>query len=137
MTSRKFRPGESGNPSGKKPGTRNRSTLLRAQLVTPAAVQSIASSLVEAALGGSVPAAIAVLDRVWPRLRPVSLPTPIELPDGPLAVQGQAVVRAVALGTMTADDGARVLAAISSLAHIVEVDELKRRLSALEARDGH
>ncbi len=136
MTSRLFQPGTSGNPSGKKRGTRNRSTMLRAQLVTPAAVQSIASSLVEAALGGNVPAAIAVLDRVWPRLRPVSLPTHIELPDGSLAEQGQAVVRAVAQGTMTPDDGARMLAAINALAHIVEVDELKRRLSALEARDG-
>ena len=130
----RFRKGESGNPAGKPKGTRNRVSMLRADLVQPDAVKRIAQTLVDAALAGDVQAAVAVLDRVWPKLRPIATPVEFPLPDGTLADQGRAVMQAVSEGRLSPDVGERLVVALGAMARLVEADEFERRLAALEAR---
>jgi hypothetical protein len=53
---RPFRLGESGNPAGKRPGTRNRATLLL-ELISDADLAAILGTLVEKAKAGDASAA--------------------------------------------------------------------------------
>jgi hypothetical protein len=75
----RFLPGCSGNPAGKRPGTRNRATLLRA-VMEEGEGHAMARLVVDRAVGGDAVAARFCLDRIEPkpRGRPISL----DLPEG-------------------------------------------------------
>ena len=90
--------------------------------------------LVERALGGDVGAARLLLERVSPPLRAAEEALTLALPDGSLTEQGRAVLGAVAAGELAPGQGAALVGAIGTLARVAEVDELERRLTALEAR---
>jgi hypothetical protein len=45
---------------------------------------------------------------------------------------GKAIIQAVSRGDMNADHGAALIGALAGLARVVEVDELARRVEALE-----
>lgn len=130
--STKWRPGQSGNPRGRKPGT-SEITKLRATIAEH--VPEIVDQLVQAAKGGDVQAARLLLERVLPPMRAIEQPQPIDLPDGTLTEQGRAVLASVAAGELAPAQGAQLLAAIGTLGKVSEVDELERRIRALE--DGH
>jgi hypothetical protein len=53
-----------------------------------------------------------------------------------LAVAYDAVLAAIGAGAITVDEGAGISAIIEKQAKILEVDELHRRISALEAKTG-
>lgn len=97
-------------------------------------VQPIIERLVAAALQGDTGAARLLLERVCPPLKATEEPAPLALPDGTLTEQGRAVLGAVAAGELAPGQGAALLGAIGTLARVAEVDELERRLTALEAR---
>jgi hypothetical protein len=80
-----------------------------------------------------VGAARLLLERVIPPVKASEETAPLTLPDGTLTEQGRAVLGAVAAGELAPGQGAALLAAIGTLARVVEVDELGRRLSVLEA----
>jgi hypothetical protein len=73
----RFVPGVSGNPTGKKPGTRHRATQLTEKLMADDA-EAVVTAVVAAAKGGDMTAARLVLDRIAPPRReaPVSLDLP-------------------------------------------------------------
>lgn len=129
----RWQPGQSGNPNGRPKGSPRKDAIVRAE-VPPERVRSILDTLVKAALAGDVSAAVAVLDRVAPRLRPVSAPVEFDLPDGTLTEQGRAVLAAVSDGRLPADVGERLVVALGALARLTEMDEFERRLAALETR---
>lgn len=53
---------------------------------------------------------------------------------GTISQRGDAVLAAMAAGRLSPSQAADVLAALTSQARIVELDELERRVAALEAR---
>ncbi len=128
----RWKPGESGNPKGRPPGT-GQVAKLRAAIAQD--VPNILASLSAAALAGDVQAARLLLERTLPALKPAELPQALTLPDGPLTDQGRAVLAAVAAGELAPGQGAALLSAIGQLARVAEVDELARRIEALEARN--
>ena len=77
-----------------------------------------------------------LLDRVLPSLRPVELPTPLDMPQGNLAQQAHAVVQAAAVGDIAPGQAAQIIAALGGVAKIVESTELVARIQALEAKHG-
>src|SRR5260221_717115 len=101
----RFEPGQSGNPAGKTPGTRNRATLLRAALDSDEG-PAMARIVIDKALAGDVVAARFCLDRLEPK--PRSRPIEIDLPDGArardLVAAFDATVRAMAAGEITPDE---------------------------------
>lgn len=97
-------------------------------------VPTIIERLVAAALQGDTGAARLLLERVCPPLKATEEAAPLALPDGTLTEQGRAVLGAVAAGELAPGQGAALLGAIGTLARVAEVDELERRLTALEAR---
>lgn len=95
-------------------------------------VDKVISIVREQALAGDPQAIRILLDRVLPSLRPVELPTPLDLPEGNLAHQAHAVVQAVANGDIAASQAAQIISALGGVAKIVETTDLLARITALE-----
>ena len=82
---------------------------------------------------GDAQAARLLLERVFPALKPTEQPVALSLPAGEgITGQGRAIVLAVAAGTLAPGQGAQLLAGLGSLARIVEIDELEKRITLLE-----
>jgi hypothetical protein len=130
----RFQPGKSGNPAGRPKGIPNPSRVLR-QMID---AEAIVKRLEQAALSGDVAAARTLLERALPVYR--SAAAPVELPEleaaGDFTDKARAVLAAVAGGKIPPDLGAQLVGAIGSVARLAEVDELIRRVAALEAA-GH
>ena len=129
-----WKPGQSGNPKGRPAGT-GEVAKLRAAIAGN--VPAILESLTTAALAGDVQAARLLLERALPPIKPVEQSQPLSLPDGTLTEQGRAVLAAVAAGELAPGQGAALLGAIGTLARVAEIDELARRIEALEDRHGN
>jgi hypothetical protein len=126
----RWKPGESGNPAGRKPGT-GHVAKLRAAIAEH--LPSLLDTVVMRALGGDMGAARLLLERTIAPLRAEEPAHPLALPDGSLTDQGRAVLKAVAAGELAPGQGATLLGAIGALARVAEIDELTARIEALEA----
>jgi len=129
-----WKPGQSGNPSGRKPGSGEVAALRTGiREHAPAIIQK----LTEAALAGDTGAARLLLERVCAPLKAEEQAAPLALPDGTLTRQGRAVLGAVADGELALGQGAALLTSLGTLAKVREADELEARIAALEATRGH
>ena len=126
-----WKPGQSGNPAGRKPGT---GEVARLRAAIAEHVPPIIAKLTAAALAGDVGAARLLLERVIPPLKASEESAALALPDGTLTEQGRAVLGAVALGDLAPGQWAALLASLGTLAKLTETDELERRIRALEAK---
>ncbi len=129
----RFKKGHSGNPAGR---AGSQVARLRESIVDH--VPAIITKLVKEAKAGDVQAAKLLLERVVPPLRAESIAMQfpeLEIANG-LAQQGAAVVQAVARGEIPASIGAELLAGLGRHARLVELDELEKRLTELEAKNG-
>lgn len=128
MPVKKFKPGQSGNPKGR-PKNKTPATLLRKSIAED--MPEIIQTLVNLAKGGDVQAAKVLLDRVCPPLKPQALA--INLPiSGNLAEQGGEIIKATMAGHIPPDIGSQLIAALANQAKIIEIDELIKRVEALE-----
>lgn len=125
----RFKPGQSGNPGGR---ASKGLTELRQRLAVDGL--AVADVVMQQALAGDLAACKMVLDRLSPPLKPVSAPVSVNLPaDAGLAGTARAFVAAAASGDMPADLAAQMVTAVAGLARITEIDDLQRRIAALEA----
>ena len=124
-----WKPGQSGNPGGRPPGT---GTIGKLRASIEADIPEILAALTEQAKRGDVPAARLLLERTLPPMRPTEHAQPLALPDGTLTEQGRAVLAAIAAGELGPQQGAQLLGAIAQLGRVAEIDELERRIRALE-----
>jgi len=67
-------------------------------------------------------------------VKPTEQAIELELTGETLTDQGRAVLSAVSAGALPPGQGSQLIAAIGALARVAEIDELERRLSALEAK---
>ena len=128
-----WKPGQSGNPAGRKPGSGD---VARLRAAIAEHVPTILAQLVANAKAGDVAAARLLLERVIPPLKPAEEPAPMAMPKGTLTEQGRAVLSAVAGGDIAPGQGAALLASLGTLAKLTEADELAARIEALEAAEG-
>ena len=127
----KFKPGTSGNPAGR---PKQASTELREALRKHGA--DVAQKVIEAALGGDMTAAKIVIDRLVPPLKPSAQAVQIDIDaNAGLAEVARAFIGAAASGRVPADIAAQMISALGAAAKVVELDELERRIEALEASD--
>jgi len=126
-----WKPGESGNPAGRAPGS-GEVAKMRAAMAEH--VPALVAVLVERALSGDIGAARLLLERTIAPLKASEEAAPLTLPDGTLTEQGRAVLGAVAAGELAPGQGAALLASLGTLAKLTEADELSRRIEALESR---
>lgn len=127
----KFKKGQSGNPAGKPRGAKDKRTEFRELLKPhePAVVQK----LISLAKDGDTAAMRLVLERISPQMRATDNPIRIELAGTTLTEKAQEVVRSIAEGQITPEQGGKLLDALSACARIQELDEMARRIAALEA----
>ena len=128
----RWKPGTSGNPKGKPPGS-GALQQLRASLASD--VPDILAVLVTAAKGGDMQAARLILERVLPPVKATEQAVPLSMHEGDtLTAKGRSVLSAVAAGELPPTQGAQLLSAIGSLARVTEIDELTARIAALEGQ---
>ena len=126
----KFAIGNKASP-GRPPG-RGKVAELREKLAQD--VDAVIGIVREQALAGDSHAIRILLDRVLPSVRPVELPTPMDLPEGNLARQAQAVVQAIADGDIAPSQAAQIITALCGVAKIVETTDLLDRIAKLEEK---
>jgi hypothetical protein len=98
----RFVPGQSGNPAGKKPGTRNRATLL-ADALREGEGETAARLIIDKALAGHGVALRFLLDRLIPRRRDraIELDLPEGAGTGDVLAASNATIPAMASGEIT------------------------------------
>ena len=126
---------QKGMPSPNKAG-RPRGVLDRRTKVTQALMDDapkIARVVIDAALAGDVQAAGLVLSRVAPTLRAQTERVEFDFDaTAPVAQQVEAVLQAIADAKVSPDVGKQIIEAIGALSAVRAVDELEKRLQALE-----
>ena len=122
-----FKTGKSGNPRGKRPGTRNKKLeFLRSN------DERLQKKVLSMALAGDISALKIIADRLWPRLRAEAAIVSIDAKSNDLAEQGRSVIDAGLRGEITVDAGRDLLTALYAQAKIVEAAEFEDRLKELE-----
>jgi hypothetical protein len=133
----RFQPGQSGNPSGRRQGSRNKATIALEKLMEGGA-EAIVQAVVDAAAKGDMTAARLVLDRVVPvrKGRAIYLTLPaIETAAGVSEAQS-ATLAAMAEGEITPDEAATVAGVLESKRKAIETTELEVRIARLEQGAG-
>lgn len=130
-----WKPGQSGNPSGKKPGTRNKATMMVLNLMEDGA-EEITKVIMDAARGGDLSAARLVLERLAPPVR--ERPIEIELPDTStfdgIDKAQQVIIDAVGTGQLLPSEGGVLAGLVEGRRQALETFELEKRVAALEDR---
>jgi hypothetical protein len=125
-----WKPGESGNPKGRPPGS-GPAAKLREAIADD--LPEIIAALVAKAKDGDPAAARVLLAKCLPDLRAESAPAIVPGFDaGSLSERAQAALEAAGRGDLSPDLAAALVTSIASLARIREFDELEARLRALE-----
>jgi Family of unknown function (DUF5681) len=134
---RPFKPGESGNPAGKAPGTRNKATALIETLLAGEA-DAVGRKVVELAKDGDVVALRLCLDRLCPPLRdrPVQFSLPAIETAADLMKASAALLQAVAAGELTPGEAGDVAKLIDAHVRAIEITDVQERLAALETEAG-
>jgi len=129
-----FQKGTSGNPAGRPKGVKDRRVKYRELIESHAA--KLIKATVAKALDGDMAALRLCLERICPPIKAKDELVHIAELKGNLTSQGQTIITAMGAGTIAPSEAARMLQALAAQARIIEVDELDRRVSALEARRG-
>jgi hypothetical protein len=127
----RFVPGSSGNPAGKRPGTRNRASVL-AEALCAGEAENIARVVIDKAVSGDATAARFCLDRLTPRLRGRAIR--LELPEGGSAggdvvAMFNSALRALAAGDITPDEAVTVARFLEGRSRVLTAWGLERKLT--------
>jgi len=123
--------GESGNIAGRPKGVVDKRARLRKAFESEG--RAVAERCIAAALEGDVQAMKIVLERIAPPLKAKAEPVTFDLNvDGGYTDQARQVLRAVSVGNVAPDIGRQLIDGIASMARVAELDEITRRLDALE-----
>lgn len=122
------------NPTGRPRGIVDKRTRVTQALMDDA--PKIARVVIDAALAGDVQAAGLVLSRVAPALRAQTERVEFDFDaTAPVAQQVEQVLQAIADGKVAPDVGKQIIEAIGALSAVRAVDELEKRLQALEEKN--
>ena len=134
---RPFQKGQSGNPSGRPKGARNKATLAMETLLD-GETDRLARKAVEMALAGDTTALRLCLERIMPprKDRPVMFTLPKLETAGDAVKATAALVEAVALGDITPGEASDLSKLVDGFTKAVELHEIQQRLDRLEAMQG-
>ncbi|HEX2352825.1 MAG TPA: DUF5681 domain-containing protein [Xanthobacteraceae bacterium] len=128
-----FEKGESGNPAGRPPGSRNRATLLMESLMADDA-EAIGRKAVAMAKEGDLAAIRLCVDRLAPRRKgkpvPFELP-PLEKPADSVAAAAK-IAAAVSSGELTPSEAAELAKVIDVYVRAMDSKGFDERLTKLE-----
>jgi hypothetical protein len=124
--------GVSGNPKGRPLRTYATAERIRAALVEE--LPEILAKVVSAARAGDMAAARLICDRVLPAIKPVEIPVVMSPLTGTLPEQGAALLTAMTRGEIAPAQCASLLMGLGANVRAVEVDNMTRRLDAIEQK---
>jgi hypothetical protein len=132
---RAFQKGRSGNPAGRRVGSRNRATLAAAALLAGEA-EGLTRKAVDAALAGDPMALRLCIERILPRCheRHVKFALPPIESAADIAAVMKAVTSALADGEITPGEAGRIAGVIDTFVRAIETSKFGRRLEELEAK---
>ena len=124
-----FSKGVSGNPAGRPKGIKDKRH--RYSEAIDSMIPQVLDSVFQRAIAGDMTAAKMLLDRTLPSKRPAQEHVEIEH-SGNIARDAQNVLGSVLDGEVSPDVGASLLSAMTSVLKAIEVEELAKRIEALE-----
>ena len=130
-----WKKGQSGNPAGKKPGTRHKATMLAERLLDGQAEELI-QQCVQKALDGDSTAMRLCIERLVPprKDRPVNLDLP-QMKCVEDTIKAMAVISSgVGDGELTPSEGQVLSGMVENYRKAIETTELEERISNLEKR---
>ena len=130
--STKFAKGQSGNPKGRTPGSGVTGTLRKA---IAKKAPEIIETLIASALNGDTAAASLLMNKIIPNLKASSEPVTFKLDAAAgLTQTGETIVQGIAKGDVPLDSATQILTSLASLAKLQEIDEITKRIEALEQK---
>jgi len=128
-----FEKGQSGNPAGRRQGSRNKVTLAIEELLDGEA-EALTRKAIDLAKTGDMVALRLCLDRIVPprKDRPVAFTLPTLDSAADAAKFSAAIVEAVASGELTPSEAAELSKVIDAFARTLEAADFERRLTKLE-----
>ncbi len=131
----RFKPGVSGNPTGKPKGARNRTTLAIEALFDGEA-ETLTRKAIELAKKGDMVALRLCLDRIAPAKKdaPVAFELPALESAADAAKAAGAILEAVAIGDLTPSEGTAVAGLVETFRRTLETEEIEDRIRALEMK---
>ena len=126
-----FKPGQSGNPKGRPPGTGKSAELKK--LLEPSA-PALVEKVKQMALSGDTTALRLCLERLIPPIRATE--DAVQLPQlkepGGLSDSGARLLHALADGQLTPTQATGLIQALAAQAKLIEIDDLEQRIAKLE-----
>jgi len=127
--------GQSGNPAGRPPGSRNR-TALAAEFLLEGEARALTRKAIDLALEGDTTALRLCLERILPqrKSRAVTFEVPRIGRVEDLAGAIGSIFQEVAGGRLRLDEGAALVGMLESKRRAMETIDLEKRLQALESQ---
>ena len=126
-----FTKGASGNPAGRPKGIKDKRH--RFSEAIESMIPQVLDSVFQKAIAGDMTAARMLLDRTLPNKRPEQERVEISH-TGNFPSDAQNVLRSVLDGEVSPDVGASLLNAITGVLKAIEVEDLAKRIEALESK---
>jgi hypothetical protein len=125
----RWRPGQSGNPAGRRPGSGSVQQLRQG---IEESLPEIIQGLTDKAKAGDIGAARLLLERAIPPLKAVEAPQALQIEGNDLSGQAKSIVALAASGEVSVTHATQLITAMGTLAKLIELDELERRIQSLE-----
>jgi hypothetical protein len=129
-----FEKGQSGNPLGRPPGSRNKATII-AETLLQGEVEELTRVAIERAKAGDMAALRMCLDRAAPpsKRRPIAVELPSLTSAADAASALAAITAAVAVGELTPAEGGELFRLVEGYARMFEVATFAQSLAWLKA----
>jgi hypothetical protein len=127
--------GQSGNPTGKPAGARNKATRM-VQSIMEGGAREITEAVVGLAKEGDLSAARLVLERLVPpaKERPIALTLPETASAEGIAQAQGAILQAVAAGELLPGEAVTLSNIVEARRKALETQQLEQRITALESK---
>jgi hypothetical protein len=130
MNMARFKPGQSGNPAGRRPGNVTQYKL-RAALGED--LEQIIAVIRERAMAGDMGAVRLILDRTIGPIRATDPPVTLPLTGNP-GEDARTIAQAAGAGDISPGTAQQLMGAIASQARVLEMAELLHRIERLEEK---
>ena len=126
-----FTKGASGNPAGRPKGIKDKRHRYAESI--DSMIPQVLDCVYQKALAGDMTAARMLLDRTLPNKRPEQERVQISIKEN-TALNARDVLQGVFAGEVSPDVGASLLTAITGVLKAIEVEDLAKRIEALESK---
>jgi hypothetical protein len=131
----KYKKGQSGNPAGKRPGTRNKTTLALETLLDGEA-KTLTRKAIEMAKGGDPAMLRLCIERLIPprKDRPINFELPPLTTTQDASVAMLKILEGVANGNLTPSEASEISRVIENYSETVRLSDLEQRIAEMEQR---